>query len=91
MIFIDPTRTVHWIRMPGSRGKPQCDCGGYVANPKETAAVVPEFIGRRPLDTEANYTTDAFTYGNCPRCGSGQLQLVLVSQDLFGHLVPSDL
>jgi hypothetical protein len=80
--------------MPGSRGRPQCDQCGHIPGPEEIAATPPggvEFIGARPLDAEADFVADAFTYGGCPRCGGGQLQLVLVPQRLFGEVVPSDL
>jgi hypothetical protein len=91
MLFVDPARTVHWIKMPGSRGRPQCDCCGYVPGPKEIAAVVPEFIGTRPLDASADFVADSFSLGDCPRCDKGQLQLILVPQKLFGDFVPSDI
>jgi hypothetical protein len=43
------------------------------------------------LDAQADFVADAFTYGERPRCGRGQLQLVLVPQKLFGDVVPPDL
>ena len=91
MLFPNPVQKIHWIIVPGSRGRPQCDHCGHVATPKEIPNVVPEFIGTRPLDAEADFVADAFTYGDCPRCGRGNLQLVLVPQKLFGDLVPADI
>jgi hypothetical protein len=91
MLFTDPTKPIHWIRTAGARGRPQCDRCGHVPDPEEIADAVPEFIGQRPLDAEADFTADAFSYGDCPRCGGGNLQMLLISQKLFGDLVPGDI
>jgi hypothetical protein len=40
---------------------------------------------------EADFVADAFSCGDCPRCHRGNLQLVLVPQELFGDLVLPDL
>ena len=64
---------------------------GHVPETKKIPNAVPEFIGLRPLDADANFTSDAFSYGDCPRCGGGELQLVIVPQRLFGEVVPVDL
>lgn len=62
--------------------------------PEEMAAVPTEdieLIGKRPLDAEADFTADTFSWGDCPRCGRGQFQLVLVPQHLFGDVAPFDI
>jgi hypothetical protein len=94
MLFVDPARPIRWFRMPGARGRPQCDRCGHVASREEVAATPPgavEYVGARPLDAEANFVADAFSYGECPRCGKGELTLLLVPQRLFGDVVPDDL
>jgi hypothetical protein len=90
MLFPNPAQKIRWIDPPGSRGRPQCDQCGHVASPEETVAAMPEFIGQRPLDAGADFVADAFSYGDCPCCGRGQLQLVIVPQRLFGEVVPGD-
>jgi hypothetical protein len=91
MLFPNPAQKIRWIDLPGARGRPQCDQCGHVPGPEETADAAPEFIGARPLDAEADFVADAFTYGDCPRCDRGQLQLILIPQKLFGDVVPPDL
>jgi hypothetical protein len=91
MLFPNPAKTVRWINLPGARGRPQCDQCGHVPRPEEIADAAPEFIGQRPLDAGADFVADAFSYGQCPRCGKGDLTLLLVPQRLFGDVVPSDL
>jgi hypothetical protein len=94
MLFPNPAQKIHWIDMPGSRGRPQCDRCGYAATRAEVAAMPPgnvEYVGARPLDAEADFVADAFSYGGCPRCGKGDLTLLLVPQRLFGEVVPDDL
>ena len=66
------------------------DRGGHVPATKKIPNAVPEFIGLRPLAADANFTSDAFSYGDCLRCGMSQLQLVLVPQKMFGEVVPPD-
>lgn len=94
MLFPNPTAKIHWTRMPGAHGRPQCDRCGYVASRAEVAAMPPgnvEYMGARPLDAEADFVGDAFSYGECPRCGKGELTLLLVPQRLFGDIIPPDL